>query len=212
MSLDHSLAFTLFELQLELECIRIVDRNRLAPFACPIPDPPSRVVLVRFHDRLMAFVREDVDESVADQLLTSPPVDIERAGACVRELLDLDVDWTGSTYVATTQYDAALTAGVMERPAGQENGGRSFCIIDEDEAVSGCSSTRENGSSGEAWVWTHERVRRRGYGRRCVAAWANDLLRQDKVPFYSHAHDNEASRQLARSLGLTWVFDVYGFG
>lgn len=162
MSLDHSRAFTLFEFQLELECIRIVDRNRLAPFACPNPDPPSRVVLVRFHDRLMAFVREDVEESVADRLATSLPGDIELAGAHVRELLDLDADWTGSTYVATSPFDAALTAGVMERPAGQENGGRSFCIIDGDEAVSGCSSSRENGSSAEAWVWTHERVRRRG--------------------------------------------------
>lgn len=211
MSLDFRRAFALFELQLELECTRILDGNRLVPFSCPNPEPPNRVVVVRVHDRSMIFLRDDVDETVADRLLSSPPDDMKSAVSHVRELADLDVEWRGSTYVATSPFDAALTAGVTEQPGDRENGGRSFCIIDGGEAVSGCSSSRENGSSGEAWVWTHERVRRRGYGQRCVAAWANDLLRQGKVPFYSHAHDNLASRQLARSLGLTWVFDACGF-
>lgn len=211
MSLDFRRAFALFELQLELECTRILDGNRLVPFACPNPDLPNRVVVVRFHDRSMVFLRDDVDETAADRLLMSPPGDMERAVSRVRELADLDVEWSGSTYVVMSPFDAELTEGVSERPGDQENGGRSFCIIDGDEAVSGCSSSRENDSAAEAWVWTHERVRRRGYGQRCVAAWANDLLRQGKVPFYSHEHDNEASRQLARSLGLTWVFDACGF-
>ena len=211
MSLDFRRAFTLFELQLELECTRILDGTRLVPFACPNPDLPNPVVVVRFHDRSMIFLRDDVDERVADRLLMSPPGDMKGAVSRVRELLDFDVDWTGSTYVATSPFDAALTEGITERPGDQETGGRSFCIIDRDEAVSGCSLSRENESAGEAWVWTHERVRRKGYGRRCVAAWANDLLCQNKVPFYSHAHDNLASRQLARSLGLTWVFDACGF-
>lgn len=211
MSIGYTRAFALFGLQLELECTRILDGNRLVPFSCPNPDPPNRVVVVRFHDRSMVFLRDDVDETIADRLLSSLPDDMKSAVSRVRQLLDLDVEWSGSTYVAMSPFDAMLTAGVTEQPGDQENGGRSFGIIDGDEVMSGCSSSRENDSAAEAWVWTHERVRRRGYGRRCVAAWANDQLRQGKVPFYSHEHDNLASRQLARSLGLSWVFDACGF-
>lgn len=212
MSLDFTRACTLLGLQLELECIRIVDGNRLAPFACPNPDPPSRVVLVRFHDRLMAFVRDDVEASVADRFTSSLPKDTMGAISRVRDFVGFETEWHGSTYVATTPFDVALTAGVTERAANDGTGDRSLVILDGDTVVSGCSSSRENSVAAEAWVWTEERVRRKGLGRRCVAAWANDLLRQGKVPFYSYASDNQASRQLARSLALTWAFDVYGFG
>jgi GNAT superfamily N-acetyltransferase len=211
MSFDFTRAFALFELQLELECTRILHGTRLIPFACPDPDPPNRVVFVRFHDQSMIFLRDDVDESVADRILTSPPGDIRTAVSRVRELTDLDVEWRGSTYVATKPFDGALTSGVIQRPLKEGASARSFVILDGDTVLSGCSSSRENDSAAEAWVWTDEAARRQGYGRRCVAAWANDALRRGKVPFYSHAHDNLASRRLARSLGLTWVFDACGF-
>lgn len=211
MSHDFSRAFALFDLQLELECTRILRGTRLSPFACPNPDPLSRVVLVRFRDRPMIFVRDDVEDTIADRFAMSSPKDIERAISHIRGLVDLDLTWSGSTYVATTRFDATTTAGVIERSAEDGGGDRSFVILDGDTVVSGCSSSRQNSVAAEAWVWTDERVRRRGHGRRCVAAWASDLLRRGTVPFYSHAHDNEASRQLARNLSLTWVFDVYGF-
>lgn len=211
MAFDVIQAFALFEFQLELECTRILRGTRLSPFACPNPDPPSRVVLVRFRDRSMIFVRDDVDASVAYRFTSPLPKDTMSAISRVRDLLGFETEWHGSTYVATTPFDAASTAGVIERSAEDGGGDRSFVILDGDTVVSGCSSSRQNSVAAEAWVWTDERVRRRGHGRRCVAAWASDLLRRGTVPFYSHAHDNEASRQLARNLSLTWVFDVYGF-
>lgn len=210
MSFDFTRAFALFARQLDLECIRLGNGNRLVSFACPNPDPPSRVVVVRFHDRSMVFVRDDVDASIAVRLAKVPSTDIASVVSRARELTGLETEWHGSTYVATSPFDAASTAGVTERPANEGAGGRSFVVLDGDTVLSGCSSSRENDSAAEAWVWTEPFVRRRGYGRRCVAAWANDLLRKDKVPFYSHAHDNNASHVLARSLGLTWVFDAIG--
>lgn len=207
---DVARAFALLELQLELECTRIHHGIRLVPFPCPNPDRPSRVLIVRFHDRSRIFLRDDVDESVADRLLASPPGDIKRAVARARELMDLDVDWIGSTHVAMTPLDHALTTGVVQRPPEEGASDRSFAIFDGDTVLSRCSSSRQNDSAAEAWVWTDEGARRQGYGRRCAAAWVNDALRRDKVPFYSHAHNNLASRQLARSLGLAWVFDACG--
>lgn len=210
MTFDVARAFALLELQLKLECTRVVHGTRLVPFPCPNPDPPSRVLIVRFHDQVKVFLREDVGDAVADRILASPPGDMEGAVARVRALMDTNVDWTGSTYVATTPLDGALTSGVVQRPLEQGASDQSFAILDGDRVLSGCSSSRENDSAAEAWVWTDSAARRRGYGRRCVAAWANDALRRGKVPFYSHARDNHASRQLARSLDLTWVFDACG--
>lgn len=209
MPIDVTRAFPLFELQLQLECIRIHDGNRLVPFPCPNPDPPSRVV-VRFHDQATIFLRDDVADTVADRLPASLPGDMEAMVAWVRALMGLDIEWSGSTHVATTPLDGALTTGVVQRPLEQGASDRSFVVLDGDTVLSGCSSSRENDLAAEAWVWTDEGARRRGYGRRCVAAWANDALRRNKVPFYSHDRDNHASRQLARSLGLTWVFDACG--
>jgi len=210
MSFDVTRAFALFALQLELECTRIHHGTRLVPFPCPNPDPPSRVVVVRFHDRPVVFLRDDVGETVADRILASPPEDMERAVERACEFMDLDVEWAGATYVATTPLDGALTTGVVQRPLEEGASDRSFAILDGDTVLSGCSSSRENDSAAEAWVWTDESARRQGHGRRCVAAWVNDALGRGKVPFYSHAHDNLASRQLARSLGLVCVFDACG--
>lgn len=44
--------------------------------------------------------------------------------------------------------------------------------------------------------------RRRGYGRQLAAAWANHIMHQGLVAFYSHLHDNLPSQTLAQSLGV----------
>ncbi len=212
MPVDFTRAFALFELQLELECTRIVHGTRLVPFACPNPDPPSRVVVVRFHDRSMSFVRDDVDEVIRDRVASCLPGDMVRVVSRVGELTDFGVEWRGSTYVATRPLDGAMTTGVVQLPLTEGASDRSFAIVDGDRVLSSCSSSRENDSAAEAWVWTDETARRKGYGRQCVIAWANDVLSRGKVPFYSHAHDNLASSQLAQSLGLIRVFDACGFG
>jgi hypothetical protein len=46
------------------------------------------------------------------------------------------------------------------------------------------------------------KVRRRGYARQVVAAWATYVLGEGKVAFYSHEAGNVASEALARSLGV----------
>lgn len=211
MPIDAAKAFALFALQLELECIRIEHENRLVPFLCPNPDPPSRLLVVQFHDRMKVLFRDDVDHETVRRVGDSPLVDVPAAVERIPALTGTDVAWHGSTWVASTPLDGTMTIGVTERRSDEGPGDRSFVIRDGDDSLSGCSSSRENDTAAEAWVWTEERARRKGYGRQCVAAWANHMLRAGKVPFYSHVHDNDASRALATSLGLTWVFDACGF-
>ena len=44
--------------------------------------------------------------------------------------------------------------------------------------------------------------RRRGYGRQVASAWANHIMQEGLVAFYSHLHDNLPSQALAQSLGV----------
>ncbi|MBM3934676.1 MAG: hypothetical protein FJ319_10315 [SAR202 cluster bacterium] len=75
-----------------------------------------------------------------------------------------------------------------------------------------CRSSRENASAAEAWVFTALPYRSRGYGREVTLAWARDVRKQGKTPFYSHKQSNEASRGVALSLGLVqYIADVAYF-
>jgi predicted GNAT family acetyltransferase len=60
-------------------------------------------------------------------------------------------------------------------------------------------------------VFTDERYRRRGYASQVVAAWAADLHRQRKTPFYSYLLENTASHALAISLGTIPFAESTGF-
>lgn len=53
--------------------------------------------------------------------------------------------------------------------------------------------------------------RGRGYGRQTTAAWAYHLQQLGKVPFYSHAQANPASRRMAESLGLIPCFSLVNY-
>ena len=73
--------------------------------------------------------------------------------------------------------------------------------------VSACVSTRENAQCGEAWVYTDPQYRHHGFAQHVVCAWAQNMLRAGKVPLYSHKIDNIASANLAKQLGLQFVFE-----
>jgi predicted GNAT family acetyltransferase len=99
------------------------------------------------------------------------------------------------TYVATTPFAT----------------GESTVVEEEGRVVSGAWSVRESERAAECAVETLDGYRRRGYGARVTAAWIDRVLADGKVPFFSHAAENEASRALAVTLGLTHVFTVLSF-
>jgi RimJ/RimL family protein N-acetyltransferase len=82
-----------------------------------------------------------------------------------------------------------------------------YALERDRKLVSACVSTRENNFCGEAWVYTDEQYRRRGFAQQVVQAWAKELIRAGKVPFYSHKLENLASANLAKWLGLQPVFE-----
>jgi predicted GNAT family acetyltransferase len=84
------------------------------------------------------------------------------------------------------------------------NGLPRFLIRDRDNDVIGASATLNWQSPGyaEIGVNTQPGYRRRGWGRSVVSAMANYLLENGRTPLYVVAQNNEASIQLAESVGF----------
>ncbi len=72
-------------------------------------------------------------------------------------------------------------------------------LVDGDVAAV-CETARSAPSSVEAGLWTYEPYRRRGFGVAVTAAWSTFVT--GRTAFYSTSWDNEASRGVARRLGL----------
>ena len=68
--------------------------------------------------------------------------------------------------------------------------------------VSVCFCARRTAAAAEAGVETAAAFRGRGYGPRVVTAWAAAVRSQGLVPIYSTGWENNASRAVARKLGL----------
>lgn len=81
-----------------------------------------------------------------------------------------------------------------------------YAVIQNENIVSCCVSSRENDSAGEAWVFTHPDFRKQGFGFTAVNLWASEL-QKNKIPLYTHEVTNIASQKLADKLNLSKVFE-----
>jgi hypothetical protein len=75
-------------------------------------------------------------------------------------------------------------------------------VLEGDHAVSLCASVRRTADAHEAGVDTAPSARGRGYAPLVVAAWAALVHGGGCMPLYSTAWGNQASRVVARKLGL----------
>jgi RimJ/RimL family protein N-acetyltransferase len=77
-----------------------------------------------------------------------------------------------------------------------------FAVIVDGQAVAVCCSVRRTGAAHEAGVETVPAFRGQGHAGRAVVAWARAVRDMGCVPLYSTLWQNEASRAVARTLGL----------
>ena len=75
-------------------------------------------------------------------------------------------------------------------------------LVADGRAVAVCASVRQTAVAYEAGVETHPSYRRRGYGAAVAAGWAQAVRELGRIPLYSTSWENEASRAVARKLGL----------
>lgn len=202
-------------MQLELECVRIGPGNTLVPFPCPNPDAPSRFLVARHDDSCSLFYRHDLPGAMREQLAALTPEQAFDDDELVGRLLDPESPSEDvsrfTAYVFPDGLTAASYPDVVRLPEPNDIGAPVFGCLNGAQVVCGCSSSRENDGSAEAWVWTEPDYRGRGYAGRATMAWAHDLQRRGKTPFYSHTWDNLASQSVARKLGLRQFLTAVGY-
>jgi hypothetical protein len=96
-------------------------------------------------------------------------------------------------------------------PARDVFPGEQFAALADGLVAATCVSARESALAAEAWVRTLPAARGRGYATRVTAAWALDVRRRGKTPFYSYTRENRASAGVARALRLTPFLDDVGY-
>jgi len=94
--------------------------------------------------------------------------------------------------------DPFLRDWIPDVPIGQP----MFALPVDGHAVAVCCSVRLTNGACEAGVETVPTFRGRGFAARVVAAWALAVRNSGRVPLYSTSWQNEASRAVARKLGL----------
>ena len=197
----------------------------------PRPDDPlpPRFYLGRTREGLTWRFRHDLPESLVAELeamLAAEPVasDLSRPPQCLTALQatlarygPLTGSWSGPAWQFPDEIPAP---GHEVIPVMTENDHlvrllspvltandlpwRQPCLalLDHGRLVSLCFSARNTPIAAEAGVDTREEFRGRGYAPAVVAAWAQIVRQEGRVPLYSTSWDNLASRSVARKLGL----------
>ncbi len=75
-------------------------------------------------------------------------------------------------------------------------------VIQENRAVSVCCSSRTSPGAAEAGLETIPAFRAQGYAAKVVTGWAAEVRKTGRIPLYSTAWNNLASRAVAKKLGL----------
>lgn len=202
-------------LQLSLECIGLNDQGFLVRTPGPDPDDIARLYAFSDTNGCSMFIRADVPRSVKNQLLALGPErafeDKVRVEGIFVKIDPCEEIRQWETYVllegpSTEEFPSVAQIPWQSKDHNQRvsfsSSRENHVILQEGEIISSCVSVRENDASAECYVYTEKDYRRRGFGRQVTASWAASIIRKGKIPFYSHARDNEPSRKLANGLSF----------
>jgi RimJ/RimL family protein N-acetyltransferase len=192
------------------------DRTVLRPYSYTAPRAKGYIALSRtgmdlfrpfvtlrlpIHDMQTStnVIYEAIDVGTA-VILNAP----SRYAPLLHALFDIQTEEHLSLYrLRPSSFEPIINVLVTQDKA--PNGLPRFLIRDRDNDVIGASATLnwQSPSYAEIGVTTNPGYRRRGWGRSVVSAMANYLLENGRIPLYVVAQNNEASIQLAESVGFT---------
>jgi len=175
-------------------------------------------VLRRFRHDVADDSRQELEDASLD---TSASVarampNAERYRAILERVAPVQRVWAGPAFtfpqtlpetsgaVLVTDANAGILEPLLESWVPDvRTGAPSFAVVVDGKAVSVCCSVRKTSDAHEAGVETVAAYRGQGHAARVVVAWANAVRAMGLVPLYSTSWENEASRAVARKLGLT---------
>ena len=172
-------------------------------------------------------VRHDVEPELVDSLATacanersgaeslSPPTDATRYLELLARFAPVQHTDAGPAYAFPSELPPAPDA-IVVTPLNPEvlhphleawRGDVGQCdpmvvCLHAGHAVAICASVRITDVAHEAGVETAPDFRGRGYATQVVSAWARAVRGMGRIPLYSTSWRNDASRAVARSLGL----------
>ena len=194
----------------------------------PDGGPAPRFFIGRTREGPVLRFRHDVDPEIRrslelaaseDVTVQSGDLDVPTDPVRYRDILALaaavEKSWAGPAYsfpnelpssagaVHVTEENAGLLEQLMRGWLGDVPLCQPMFALPLDErAVAVCCSVRRTAEAHEAGVETVAPYRGRGYAVRVTAAWAEAVRAMGRVPLYSTSWQNEASRAVARKLGL----------
>jgi ribosomal protein S18 acetylase RimI-like enzyme len=195
---NHNTKVELIRLNVGLE-----NHIELSGHLFPLPDSdPAQVahfVIARHSGGCERFFRHDLPVPIREKLTQLDPeqalYDFELVKSILAEDKPCKDAWGGKGYVFSHIPDQSEFPDVLFHEG-------SLVIMVENEPVAWAWSQEKNEKAAELAVEVLPEYRRRGYGRQLSAAWANHIMHQGLVAFYSHLHDNHPSQALAQSLGV----------
>ncbi len=194
----------------------------------PDDPPPPRLFLGRTRAGHLWRFRHDLPESSIDELetvlriepvaadLSQPPQCLPALQAALARDAPLAGMWSGPAWRFPDEIPASRHEVVRVTTANADLVRPVFPVLADDlpwcqpclavvadgRLASLCFSSRHTPIAAEAGVNTVEEFRGRGFAPAVVAAWAQAVRGEGRIPLYSTSWDNLASRSVARKLGL----------
>lgn len=173
----------------------------------------------RFRHDVPTDIQTVIDQLCQAEDVTSNFTQPPRQYATIKHILSqhrpIQNEWRGPAYafpddftypgrsVLLTEANLHLLQGPL---AHLRDPGHSMqpcvAIIEQDQVVSLCWSSRLSAQAAEAGVETLPEFRGRGYASAVVAGWAKAVQQSGCRPLYSTSWDNVASQNVANKLGL----------
>ncbi len=206
--------------QLKLECIGLDEEELLVRIPGPDPDEIARVLAYRHSQGFEIYFRNDVPRNLRNLISALSIDDIFAERKKIQSILDKHFPCTevGSfeTYVFEDLpgENEITDVDIIDQTSsfGKASPSRPiFVLPSHGKPISSCISVRQDDDSAECYTHTEEGFRRHGLGRKVTAAWGRWQLLNGRIPFYSHASDNIASRALVESLNLPWKFRLVAY-
>lgn len=151
--------------------------------------------LLLFHEEVPPIVRQRLDELGEETVLEHP----EKVLDVLSEMRIGGPPLLVSPYLEGGFFPAAPSP--LSSPEVEERRG-DLVVVREGKVVSRAWTVRENHWCAEGAVETSAELRRRGLGSQVLSAWARHMIASGRAAFYSFKRENEASKALARKLGV----------